>query len=96
MKVTLRDVIPEEALEAEVEAFVGRILDRVITLDMKYEGTPVPRRLLPPDEPIVCPECGQTDFTTTSALGGHRFHKHGIRKNFRAEDLAGARGANDN
>lgn len=58
---------------------VARFLDRVITIDLTYQGTPKPLKRPLPETPIVCPECGQSDFTTRQALGGHRFHRHGVR-----------------
>jgi len=81
MRIRLSDVVPEEELTARVEALVHDILDRVITIEM-YEGPVKRQKKAPaplPAEPIVCPECGKSDFRNNQALAGHLFHKHGIR-----------------
>lgn len=70
----LRDLIPEEDIESAVGQIVERLLDQEVKVTIEGEtiGTFI-------HKVYVCDQCGQDDFQTSQALGGHRWHKHGIK-----------------
>ena len=75
----LRDLIPAAEVEATVRAVVETLLEQDITVEIRGNdgdaiGTFVHKEFL-------CELCGEGPFKTNSALGGHKYHKHGIRAN---------------
>jgi len=71
----LRDLIPADDIEATVRQIVDALLDPDIRVTIEGEAIATFDH-----KEYVCPECGQTGFATGAALGGHRYHKHGVTK----------------
>lgn len=70
----LRDLIPEDKVEAAVRQVMDALLDSNIKITVEGETIATFDH-----KEYVCPECGET-FKSGGAYGGHRFHKHGVTK----------------
>lgn len=73
----LRDLIPIEDVEATVRSVVEALLDQDITVEIRgQEGEAFGAFV---HKEYLCDICGEGPFKTNSGLGGHKFHKHGVR-----------------
>lgn len=73
--IRLRDIVPEEEVQAAVVAVMNALLDQPITITLGAKGI---EGKLEHRREYTCPECGEA-FASPSGLAGHRFHKHGVR-----------------
>ena len=72
----LRDLIPAEDVEATVRAVVETLLDQDITIELRGPEGALGAFV---HKEFLCEICGDGPFKTASALGGHKYHKHGVR-----------------
>lgn len=73
----LRDLIPAADIEDAVHRIVESLLDQEVAVTLTGEdGTPLGSFL---HQEFVCDICGDGPFKTNSALGGHKYHKHGVK-----------------
>lgn len=74
MKLTIRQLMTDDEIEAIVREAVETILDKAVTFSFIAEGVTDDAKA------HVCPECGQAGFASAAALAGHRYWKHDVKK----------------